>query len=159
MKNQNKVVIYIIVVLVLAIVMFLSFRSIDEKADDYERGQIQDEVVVEEPSIIITAKHSFSDGVHIVAGEVEMPTPCDLLESEVVVMESFPEQVLINFKTINQSEGLCAQVITPARFKVEFSASEGASISATLNGERVILNLIEAREGEDLDDFEIFIKG
>lgn len=110
------------------------------------------------PSVTITAKHQYKDGTHIVAGETDMPTPCHILNWETLIAESYPEQVTINFNLSTQAE-MCTQVITPTRFKVEFKVSEMASINATLNGERIILNLIEAGTEENLDDFELFIKG
>lgn len=110
------------------------------------------------PDITITAKHQFEDGHHIVAGELDLPTPCHILDWNVVVAESYPEQVTINFTETTQAD-TCAQVITPARFKVEFDATGTAAISATVNGKPAVLNLIPAEPGEDLNDFEIYIKG
>lgn len=106
----------------------------------------------------IDAKHFYIDGVHTLAGEIPMPTPCDLLNWDVRVAESMPEQATVAFDVINNSE-MCAQVITPQRFKASFSASENASMRAVLEGRDVELNLIPAAEGETPDDFELFIKG
>lgn len=106
----------------------------------------------------ITAKHYYIDGVHTLVGEIEMPTPCDLLQHEVVVAESFPEQIMIDFTVLNNSEN-CIQVITSQRFMVEVPASEAVTISARYEGVPVILNLIPAAEGETPDEFELFIKG
>lgn len=106
----------------------------------------------------IDAKHYFIDGVHTLVGEVNMPTPCDLLEGEATVAESSPEQVTVNFTVINNAE-ICAQVVTAQRFKVEFSASEEASISARFMGREINLNLIPATPGETPEEFELFIKG
>jgi len=111
------------------------------------------------PEKIITSKHQFKDGTHTIAGEIDMPTPCHLLDWDVVIAESFPEQVTVNFRSIYNSGDICAQVITPQRFKVTFDASENAAIKATLDGESIILNLIKALPGENLDNFELFIKG
>lgn len=87
-----------------------------------------------------------------------MPTPCDLLNTEVTIMESYPEQVVVDFSVINNAD-VCAQVVTAQRFKVEFSAAEEASISARFMGRDIELNLIPAAEGELPEDFEVFIKG
>jgi len=106
----------------------------------------------------ITAKHQFKDGKHIVAGEVNVPTPCHILTAGALVAESFPEQVTIDFRASTTAD-VCAQVLTLARFKIEFQASEKASIRAMWNGEPVELNLIPAAPGENLEDFEIYIKG
>jgi len=106
----------------------------------------------------ITAKHFFEDGVHTFVGEIPMPTPCDLLQADARVMESFPEQIAIDFNVVNNAE-FCAQQITQARFKVSASASQEATISATFMGRAVELNLVPPAAGETSEAFELFIKG
>lgn len=106
----------------------------------------------------IDAKHFFIDGVHTIAGSVQMPTPCDLLESSSRVMESYPEQVAIDFSVINTAD-MCAQVMTEQRFMTSFTASEAATIRAMFMGRAIELNLIPAAEGETPEDFELYIKG
>lgn len=106
----------------------------------------------------VDAKHFFEDGVHTLVGEIPMPTPCDLLQADAIVAESFPEQVTIDFSVINNAE-FCAQVITAQRFKVSAIASEAAIFSARLEGREIELNLIPAAPGESPEDFELFIKG
>lgn len=111
---------------------------------------------------LITAKHQYNpdQSLHIIAGETDVPTPCHILNTEVNVNESQPEQANISF-TANVEDGdqVCAQVITPARFKVTFQASENAEISATYNGEPVELNLLEVDPDEDLEEFQVYTKG
>lgn len=106
----------------------------------------------------IDAKHYFIDGVHTYAGEIVMPTPCDLLETEALVLESYPEQIQLNFTVINNAE-MCAQVMTAQRFIVSARASEEASARAFFMGREVELNLIPAAPGETPEEFELFIKG
>lgn len=106
----------------------------------------------------IDAKHYFIDGIHTLVGEIIMPTPCDLVETEAVVAESFPEQVTLFFSVINNAE-TCAEVLTAYRFQAEFKASEQATITARFMERDVILNLIPAAAGETPDEFELFIKG
>lgn len=106
----------------------------------------------------IDAKHFYINGVHTVAGEILMPTPCDLLNWDTRVAESMPEQATIAFTVVNRAD-TCAQTVTPMRFKAEFTASEQASIRATLMGREVTLNLIPPGPGETPEDFEVYIKG
>lgn len=106
----------------------------------------------------IDAKHFYEDGVHTLVGEVQMPTPCDLLEATANVAESMPEQITIEFSVVNNAE-FCAQVITSQRFKVSASASPEASIRAQFEGRDVILNLLEPELGETPEEFELFLKG
>jgi hypothetical protein len=116
------------------------------------------DVVEDVETMRITAKHQFKNGKHIIAGEVNLPTPCYVLDTQAIVAESYPEQVTVAF-TATTGADMCAQVITTERFKVEFTASKDASIKATWNGAPAILNLIPAGENEDLTNFEVFIKG
>ena len=106
----------------------------------------------------VDGTHYYIDGEHTVVGEILMPTPCDLLEADIAVAESFPEQISINFSVINNAES-CIQQITPARYKVSAPASAEATFSAQFMGRQVELNLTPAPEGETPDEFEVFLKG
>lgn len=106
----------------------------------------------------IDAKHYYIDGTHTYAGEIIMPTPCDLLEAEAMVLESYPEQIQLSFTVINNSE-MCAQVMTAQRFIVSATASEAATTRAIFMGRDVELNLIPAAPWETPEEFELFIKG
>ncbi|HEX9609006.1 MAG TPA: hypothetical protein VGA06_02240 [Candidatus Paceibacterota bacterium] len=103
--------------------------------------------------ISITAQHQYVGGTHTIAGEIELPTPCYRLTNEVIVRESFPEQVTVAFAAHEESGTVCAQVITAQRFKVAFDASESALITAMYNGESAVLNLVKVEAGGNLDPF------
>jgi len=157
---NKKTVTLFIAALVLIVIGMFTFAYV--KRADIEKQVPEDRQPVEASAYDgierIDAKHFYIDGVHTLAGEILMPTPCDLLEHEVVVRESYPEQVSVGFTVINNAD-ICAQVVTPQRFLVSFSGAAEASIDATLQGRNVILNLIPAAEGETPDDFELYIKG
>lgn len=106
----------------------------------------------------VDAKHFIIEGTHTLVGEINFPTPCDLLQADAIVAESLPEQVNIVFSVINNADN-CAQVITAQRFKVAVDVSEMAVYTATFMGRSIDLNLIPAALGETPDDFELFIKG
>lgn len=106
----------------------------------------------------IDAKHFFIPPTHTLAGEILMPTPCDLLNWDVRVQESSPETVIIDFKVVNHVE-TCEQTPTPQRFMITFDAHKDAVIKATLEGRSVELNLIPAADGETPANYEIFMKG
>jgi hypothetical protein len=107
----------------------------------------------------IDAKHFYIDGTHTIAGEVLMPTPCDLLNWTSRSMKTAPEQVTVDFTVVNHASSTCAQVVTPQKFKVSFAAGKDAVIKATLQGRPIELNLVPAADGETPDNFEIFNKG
>lgn len=102
----------------------------------------------------ITAKHQYKNGAHTIAGEVNMPTPCYILN---VSSRNVNGEVIIDF--VSETNGdVCAQVVTTERFKVDFNAGENVVIKATWNGQPVELNLIPAGADKDLTNFEIFVK-
>ena len=159
--NQKAVIIVIalFILIVAGMFGFAYLKKAEVTNPPVDQTQEQQEGEVAYASITrITAKHFFIDGVHTLAGEIPMPTPCDLLETDARVMESFPEQVIVDFTVVNNAE-FCAQQVTPARFKVTVTASENASFKATFMGRDVELNLIPPAEGETPEDFELFIKG
>ena len=163
LNTQAIVIAAIFIILAIALFIFTinKARTGDEKVATDEITETGPADTAPGSARIITAKHDFEDGMHTIAGTVDVPTPCDRLEAEPFFVEGDKTNVEIRFKTINQSaeDEACAQVITPARFKVEYEAPEEAVASATLNDESVVLNLIEVPEGEDLDSFSEFIKG
>jgi hypothetical protein len=157
---DRRTIILIVTVFVLIIIGMFTFTSLmKEEAEVKVAPEVVVEEVVPYPNITrIDAKHYFSEGLHTFVGEIEMPTPCDLIEANSVVRESFPEQIQLNFTVINNAE-TCAQVITAQRFLIEAKASESATVSAMFMGRPVELNLIPALPGESPADFELFIKG
>lgn len=159
--NQKTIVIAVALFVVIVIGMF-TFAYL--KKSEIENSQVLPEVQkdageVKYASVMrITAKHYFENGVHTLAGEIPLPTPCDLLEAEATVAESFPEQVAVNFTVLNNAE-FCTEQVTSQRFKVTANASADATFSATFMGRPIELNIVPAAEGETPDDFELFIKG
>ena len=164
MKNTT-IITYGGILFLIIILMFLGARVLNDRDpvdDDImmdENGEVQDEVDGRYANIErVEAKHFYVDGVHTFAGEIPMPTPCDLLETDVEVREAFPEQIHINFTVINEAD-FCAQVITPQRFMVSAPASDEATVTASFMGRDIELNLIDPEPGETPEDFELFIKG
>lgn len=157
---DRRTIVLVVVVFVLIIIGMFTFTSLMKQEVEVK---VVPDVPVEEPVPYpnitrIDAKHYFIDGLHTFVGEIEMPTPCDLIEVNSLVRESFPEQIQLDFTVINNAE-MCTQVITAQRFLVEATASEGATVSATFMGRAVELNLTPAEAGEVPADFELFIKG
>ncbi len=160
MTEKTKTLLGALFVVVLIVVGGTYFLSSREKSD--ELTQLPDKevpgTVLSEDAVRINAKHSFKSGKHIIAGEIEVPTPCHSLSVETLFRESNPEQVTLVFNTESDAD-VCAQVISSRRFKIEFNAEQNARIGATFNGKEAILNLIEAGPNEDLENFDIYLKG
>ncbi|MEL6803244.1 MAG: hypothetical protein AAFO91_05580, partial [Bacteroidota bacterium] len=106
----------------------------------------------------IDGKHFFVDDTHTIVGEIVLPTPCDLLDTAAIVQETYPEQITLDFRVINNADA-CAQVMTSQRFRVDVVASEDAVFSALFENRVVELNLTPAGPNETPDDFELFMKG
>lgn len=161
--SQKSIILIVTLFVLIVVGMFIyaSLMKAELKQIDPIDNSALAVVEVESPYSDVTrvdAKHYYIDGLHTLVGEINLPTPCDLLVTEVAVMESFPEQVIVDLSVINNAD-TCDQVVTSQRFKVEFEASDRASISTKFQDEPIELNLITAAQGESPDDFELFIKG
>ena len=158
--SQRAIILTIFLfVLIIGGMFGFAFLKNQEVAQPVAEPAAEETTELAYPSVTrVTAKHFVSDGVHTLVGEIELPTPCDLLEARATVAESFPEQVTVDFSVINNAL-TCAQVRTPARFSVSFSASEEAEITARFMGRALPLNLVPPEPGETPEEFELFIKG
>ncbi|HSE34677.1 MAG TPA: hypothetical protein VLB83_01010 [Candidatus Paceibacterota bacterium] len=111
------------------------------------------------PKMVITAKHAYRNGEHIIVGSIPLPTSCHLL-TQTTSTSTDKKKAFIEFvSTAAKDADKCAQTPPPARFKVTVKADKTAAFSATFNGEEAVLNLIEAGPNENLDNFELYIKG
>ncbi len=159
---EHKNIIAAGLVLVLIIVGMFVFAYL--KKAEIQKGEDAPKTVTEDinaPYGNITrvdAKHFYVAPTHTIVGEILMPTPCDLLNWETRILESAPEQVIVDFNVVNHAE-TCAETVTPQRFKVSFDAPENAKIRATLQGREIEVNLVPAGANESPEDFELFIKG
>ena len=107
----------------------------------------------------VNAIHFFKNGTHTIIGEIVMPTPCDLIRSDVSIASGTPMQASIALTTINNAQ-TCAQVLTPQRFKSVFQAAKDTRISLMLDGKDADLNLKDADPSQTPDNVdEFFFKG
>lgn len=165
-KKSTFIIVGIIVVAVMVFIFVMFQKSTIDTATSDDTASTtawENAPAVSAPSSVteknvVTAKHAYRDGSHIIAGEIPLPTPCHILDSESVVSTD-KKHVLIRLVSSVKTDEICAQVITPARFKVTARADKGATITGTLNGQNITFNFIEAGPNEDLDNFELYIKG
>jgi hypothetical protein len=155
---HKQSIIAVIVIFALIVLGMFTFTYLKQQELQTPPVEVEDTEPTRYDIATIDATHFFIDGQHTIVGQLVMPTPCDLLEVDAIVRESFPEQVLLSFNVINTAD-MCAQVLTEQRFSVGFPASEEAVITAEFMGEAVELNLIPAPEGATPEEFEVFIKG
>lgn len=86
----------------------------------------------------ISLKTSFKNGKLEYSGSVQLPSPCHKLDIQTTIAESYPEQVYISLEIIDPDPGmLCATVIEEKEFSGKLNVSANASISVSLNGEKV----------------------
>lgn len=167
MDKKSTIVMALIVIVAVLFIVFVAFKKTtvdtnDSATTSSSTTEWADAVAQSSttPGIktVVTAKHAYRNGVHIVAGEIPLPSPCHILESTGSASAS-KDHVFIELASTIKTGETCPESITGARFKVSVPASKNATISATLNGREVILNLIEAGPNENLDNFELYIKG
>ena len=169
MDKKGTYIILGIVILALAVFAFITVQKsslLGTGPETYDARSVASttlwentpaEIVVN-PKTVITAKHAYLKNEHVVAGEVPLPTACDLLDASAIVSAD-KKQVLVQLASKIATGEKCSPNVTPARFKVTAKALKNATIIASLNGQTVTLNLIEAGPDENLDDFELYIKG
>lgn len=157
-KRSTSIIVGVTAVAV-AFALFIFVSSMFSQRDSQESQLTQEPPIAEErPQVILTAKHAYRDGIHTVVGEFELPTPCHILETAVSVSGD-GKSAIIDYAVSSKDAEVCPQVITPTRYRVQFTAERDAAISAKVNGVPAILNLIEAGPNEDLENIELYIKG
>lgn len=119
-------------------VLMLEDVSRKEEINEVTIPEVVPPVEVEETpeERVLVLSHQYADGTHTYSGELTLGTPCQVLEENVLVGESFPEQIIIEFTTHDPSEGtVCVQVTSDREFLIETKASEEAKVvGVKLNG-------------------------
>ncbi len=149
MTNKKIISIFIIALLVLAALCFLSLKANKNNLSEVEIPQ--DQEVFERT---IDVKHQYKDGKHIFAGTLEVPTPCHFVEATI----NEGEVSELNLEVKDSGE-ICAQVISQANFYVEHEGPENMLFVGRLNGEMVNLNQFHIDSDIDINDVDIFMKG
>jgi hypothetical protein len=152
-KNTYVVGGLIAVALIGFIFVFLKSQTINEPSIPSTTPTSTGIVI---PSII-TAKHAYRNGEHILTGEINLPTQCHILEQTVTILPD-ESRATIAFSR-NFSGGDCPGGEKPTRFLVKFKGKPDTIIRTTVDGQEVPLSLIEAAPGEDIENTEIFLKG
>lgn len=161
MQRQTIVLIVgLIVALIAGMFVFAYIKKAEYNRQLIEETQTPAAEDVTYDIVRIDAKHFYTmpQGVHTLAGELSMPTPCDLIDTNVVLVDD-KTRAIVSFGVINNSEGQCEKTQTQQRFKVGFEAPQDIAIEAYFMGKQVELNLVPAGPGENASDFELFIKG
>lgn len=143
----------IVVVLLVLGIYWLVSPSTPAPTDTAEVPVAQDEYVQ-----MVNVKHQYKGGRHTYVGSIDLPTPCHSLTSTYNKDTNSTTGYTLVFTSSSTAE-MCAQVITSKPFKLSFDAVENILISGTLNGKKLRLNLFEVPLNQDLDSFNVNIKG
>lgn len=153
MESNNKKTTAIVVAIVIIVLIGGGFYL------SYKKGKVQtpkteDQIPLKDGSDVdyevtfINAKHQYKNGKHIYAGIINLPIPCHSVDVKAVSTEAGKYTLEFTTKTTGE---ICAQVITPRPFKVEFAAAKNIKVDAMLNGKAITLNVLEVKEGGDID--------
>jgi flagellar basal body-associated protein FliL len=152
MKNK---IIAIVILVVLLVVSIYGYEMIFKKPL-VESPTQQD--IVEVPMPTLDVKTQYQNGTHIVAGTIQTPTPCHTVVAQAEPMGTSTYAINISVAA-PASDVMCAQVISDKKFKVSFKAPQDIEMKAFINGEEYKINPFEVPAGQNIDLFDISIKG
>ncbi len=160
-SNQKaRIIISVFILFAIALIGFGLYKS--QRADvtaspqSEEFSEVPDE---ERYAEIVNVKHQYKGGKHTYIGELNLPTPCHLIQSDVVRDETNIRKIEINFRSALEDNALCAQVITPRPFKVTFEAPEKITLTVMFDGRPIRFNIFEVPAEDNVEQFDINIKG
>lgn len=154
-KNVKGLVVAVIIVVLLALgIYWLVSPSTPAATDTAQTPAATQDSYVQ----MVNVKHQYKNGHHTYVGEIDVPTPCNTLASSYSKDANSTTGYTLVFTTTSTSQ-ICAQVVTSKPFKLSFDAVKDIVLSGTLNGKKLRLNLFEVPSNQDLDSFNINIKG
>ncbi len=154
MDKKNTRMIVIVLVVALLALFYVFFRGATIPQEPTSVTPPVNDIAV---PALITAKHAYRNGEHLLAGEINLPTPCHLLEHTVTILPDGSRATIAFVRSFKGGE--CPGGEVPARFFVHFPAGTTTALRTTVDGKDVPLSLIEAAPNEDLEHTEIFLKG
>lgn len=104
----------------------------------------------EDAGPMIVAKHQFRQGVHTIAGTLDLPSACDQISAEPFFPDARSSIVEIRFMTVSAT-GTCTAAAAPVPFRVTVNAPEHVTWKATWNNAPARLNLVPVGVDESLD--------
>jgi flagellar basal body-associated protein FliL len=136
-KSVTVIIIVAPLILLLSIFIYLTYFKADDigletPTEDLVDEQLPDDDIEQEEDNFEFSADYIGDNTWEYSITGTLPTPCYEYETEEVVMESYPEQVVITMN-IEQSGDVCIQVIQEVEESGSFSASEEAQVSFVVN--------------------------
>lgn len=105
----------------------------------------------------VQVKHQYKDGERVYAGSIDLPDACYQLDSHIETVTD--NLAVLYFNTSRNTEEMCAQTVTSRNFRLTLGTPMNTSVRGMLNGKSVDLNIFEVPANQDIDLFEINIKG
>ena len=95
------------------------------------------------PKLKVT--HAFVQDTHTYRGLIDVPTPCFKLSAQAKVVQAEKQRAEIDIlASEDQSQGVCAQVVTTKEFSVSFKAPQDVEVIARVNAQDVELVVEQA---------------
>lgn len=151
MKNKIITVVLLLILLVVSVYgyeMIFKKPLVESPSQESTVGALVDTLDV---------KTQYVDGMLTIAGTIQTPTPCHTVSTEVA--QTGPESFDLTLTTSIPQGIICAQVISNKDFKVTFEAPATSTVKAAIDGLEYKLNMFEVPAGQDIDAFDLYIKG
>ena len=148
-----------VVLIIIGLVLVAIYGNYKAKNIEITNNQREEAIenTINKSETTINVKHQYKDGEHVYVGTFETPTPC--YNYNVELSEVDDNRVIDITYNLTENDQICAQVITEREFRISYEGDENDSVIATINGELVNLNVFEVPTEENINQFEIFIKG
>jgi hypothetical protein len=110
------------------------------------------------PTQKVEVKEQYKGTTYTFAGSLDVPTPCHTLSTKTNKISDTKYQ--IELITGNPKEGVvCAQVISPKTYKVSFDAPKDIVVTILVNGVEYETNRFLVPNDQNIDTFNLEIKG
>jgi hypothetical protein len=128
-KSQKKLLVIAVLAGMVFGVAFLIYTQFLKEGNNEQITEDNDiNYTVQEGNFTLYTEYvGDSEWEYQVTGTV--PTPCHEVDINTQVMESFPEQVVVNVSVVSDPEEICIQVIKDINKSGTFQASDKAEIS------------------------------
>ncbi len=143
-KIEIIVALVVLLVMGVGVYSYRQYRDANKGADQAKPGmdrpivspQPSEPIGPNPSSMSVSATKTYTNGTFHIAGTVSLPTPCHNLDVSSRVMESYPEQVVIDM-IVTDAGNPCVQVIDERAWSVDVKASENAVFSVRINAQPI----------------------
>lgn len=151
---KKTIIVIITLAALLFVLLYVSEKIFNKTIVEQLNSPLQEEAVLP----ILDIKEEYKNSTYTFAGEIDLPTPCHKIETKVNKISDVMYEIEVNTIEPSPDQG-CVQVITPQKYKVSFEGPESVLVYAKIDDRVYELNRFVIPEGENIDTFELFIKG